>query len=270
LINFTIITPVRNGAKTIRDCVQSVRAQSLPAQHIIVDGHSTDETMKIIKTEYADCTETLSESDYGLYDAMNKGLQMARGDVIGILNSDDYYASSDVLASVAKLFVRSNFQSCYGDLVYVNRNHPQRIARYWRSGEYAPQLFYNGWMPPHPTFFVRQEVYEKHGNFNLALGSSADYEIMLRFLLKNEISVAYLPKILVYMRTGGTSGRSLWVRILANLSDRKAWRINHLKPRFWTLLMKPARKLPQFFRRPKCPSDDQWIRTFCATRRSMQ
>jgi glycosyltransferase len=222
----------------------------LKAQHIIVDGNSTDETMEIIKSEYAECTETLSESDDGIYDAMNKGLRMARGEVIGILNSDDYYASDHVLASVAEVLSKHEVASCYGDLVYVDRNNPLHSVRYWRSGAYEPKLFYNGWMPPHPTFFVRRNVYFRHGNFNLALGSSADYEIMLRFLLKVGVSVAYLPKILVYMRTGGASCKSLRLRINANMTDRKAWRVNQLKPRPWTLWMKPLRKLPQYFNRP--------------------
>lgn len=242
---------MRNGAATIRDCVKSVRDQSLRAQHIIVDGYSTDETMEIIRSDYADCTETISESDFGIYDAMNKGLRMARGDVIGILNSDDFYASNDVLASVAKVFLSSDVASCYGDLVYVDRNNPLHFVRYWQSGEYAPKLFYNGWMPPHPTFFVRREVYGKYGHFNLALANSADYEIMLRFLLKNGMSVAYLPKILVYMRTGGASCKTLWQRVRANYTDRKAWRVNQLKPYFWTLWLKPLRKLPQYIKRPK-------------------
>jgi glycosyltransferase len=252
LIDFTIITPVRNGATTIRDCVNSVRnQQASQTQHIIVDGESTDETMNIIKSEYARCTEILSESDDGIYDAMNKGLRMARGDVIGILNSDDFYASNDVLARVAKVFEHSDVESCYGDLVYVDRHHPHKIVRYWQSGEYSSDLLYKGWMPPHPTFFARRDVYEKYGNFNLALGTSADYELMLRFLLKNGISVAYLPKILVYMRTGGTSCNSLRLRLRANMTDRKAWRVNELKPRFWSMWMKPLRKLPQYIRRPK-------------------
>jgi glycosyltransferase involved in cell wall biosynthesis len=255
LIEFTIITPVRNGADTIRDCIQSIQGQTHSAQHIIVDGYSTDATMDIITSEYDDCTETLSESDDGIYDAMNKGLQMARGDVIGILNSDDYYASADVLASVARVFTDPNVESCYGDLVYVDRKDPRKIVRYWQSGGYTSKLFYNGWMPPHPTFFVRREMYEKYGNFNLAVGLSADYEIMLRFLLKKGIAVTYLPKILVYMRTGGASCKSLWRRIHANITDRKAWRVNQLKPHFWTLWMKPLRKLPQYIRRPKIRTD---------------
>ena len=250
MIRFTIITPVRNGALTIRDCIESVLAQTQDVQHIIVDGHSTDETMDIVNADYADCTETLSESDNGIYDAMNKGLRIARGDVIGILNSDDFYASNDVLSSVANVFTDPEIDSCYGDLVYISRNHPNRMVRYWQSGEYAPGHFYSGWMPPHPTFFVRRAVYEKHGNFNLSVDSAADYEIMLRFLLKHNISVAYLKKILVYMRTGGKSCSSWPLRFRANLMDRKAWRINQLKPHFWTLWMKPLRKLPQFIRRP--------------------
>ncbi len=251
MVDFTIITPVRNAATTIRDCVNSVRNQkNSQAQHIIVDGESTDETMNIIKSEYADCTEILSEPDDGVYDAMNKGLQMAHGEVIGILNSDDFYASNDVLETVAKVFDHSGVESCYGDLVYVDRHQPRKIVRYWQSGEYSPNLFYNGWMPPHPTFFARRKVYAKYGNFNLSLGVAADYEIMLRFLLKHSISSTYIPAILVCMRTGGASSKSFLHRIHSNMMNRKAWRINHLTPRFWTNWMKPLHKLPQYVRRP--------------------
>lgn len=124
---------------------------------------------------------------------MNKGLRMARGDVIGILNSDDFYASNDVLARIAEMFEHSYVESCYGDLVYADRHHPRKIVRYWQSRKYSPDLLYKGWMPPHPTFFARRDVYEKYDNFKLALGSSADYELMLRFLLKMELMNSRWP-----------------------------------------------------------------------------
>jgi glycosyltransferase involved in cell wall biosynthesis len=217
-------------------------------------------------------TRIISEPDKGIYDAMNKGIRLATGDIIGILNADDLYATPDVLAKVAALFDDPAIEACYGDLEYVKNSEkvPMKrgegdlypashgspltmhrshftVVRYWKSGVYNRNKFKWGWMPPHPTFFVRRSVYERHGTFNLQLGSAADYELMLRFLYVHGIRTAYLPEVLVLMRAGGASNESLAARIKANRMDRKAWEINGLKPYPWTLLLKPLRKLPQYF-----------------------
>jgi glycosyltransferase len=177
---------------------------------------------------------------------MNKGLNMATGDVIGILNSDDVYADNTVISKVAACFANSEYETVYGDLAYVNHNNLQKVVRRWKSGIFKPSNFYFGWMPPHPTFFVLKEVYEKVGRFNLSLKSSADYEIMLRILFKYHFRAYYLPEVLVNMRAGGISNASLINRIKANYEDRKAWKLNQLHPYFFTLFLKPIRKIFQF------------------------
>lgn len=188
----------------------------------------------------------VSEPDQGIYDAMNKGVRMAQGDIVGILNSDDYYASPAVLAKVVEVFNNPAIEACYGDLIYVDAADTGRTVRYWRSGGYAPNKFYWGWMPPHPTFFVRRSVYQRFGLFNLDLGSAADYELMLRFLVRHRIKTAYIPEVLVKMRTGGTSNVSWRNRLEANRMDRRAWAVNELKPYPWTLWLKPLRKVSQW------------------------
>jgi len=178
---------------------------------------------------------------------------LASGDVIGFLHADDIFADCDVLADVAALFERyfkknRPIDSCYGDLVYVRADNPKQIVRYWQSYEFDKRRFYYGWMPPHPTFFVRRSVYLKYGDFNLELGTSADYELMLRFLLKYGITSKYIPRILVKMRTGGVSNASVRNRLQANYHDRRAWRVNGLKPFPWTLYLKPLCKIGQYLR----------------------
>ena len=251
-MRISIITVVFNGRKTIEKCLDSVREQEcpFPVEHVIVDGGSDDGTLECIKRK--NCVSTIiSEPDEGIYDAMNKGIRAAGGDVVGILNADDFYASSHVLRHVVQLLDEKDLDSCYGDLVYVDADEVTKVKRYWRSGDYQPRKFYWGWMPPHPTFFVRREVYLKYGLFNLSFGTAADYELMLRFLLKHRISCGYIPEILVKMRAGGVSNISLRNRLRANQMDRRAWVENGLKPFPWTLSLKPLRKIKQFVCKPK-------------------
>lgn len=269
--SISIITAVYNGAATIADCLESVNVQTVPVEHIIIDGGSTDRTLDIVRAAAGPSSKIVSEPDNGIYDAMNKGIRHATGDIVGILNADDFYAETDVLAKVAAIFADPMVEACYGDLVYVKESgegrrakgerdkqlsvacHRSRIqiVRYWKSGEFKPDKFYWGWMPPHPTFFVRKSVYERYGAFNPDLGSAADYELMLRFLLKHRVNVAYISEVLVHMRTGGVSNASLKNRLRANQMDRLAWEVNGLRPYPWTLLMKPLRKLEQWIRRER-------------------
>jgi glycosyltransferase involved in cell wall biosynthesis len=242
----SIITSVLNGQRTLEDCISSVQAQSYPVEHIVVDGGSTDGTLAILETYDSSTVKVIYGPDRGIYDGMNKGLAVASGDIVGFLNSDDFYPSSDVLASVVKTLDEDNLDSCYGDLIYIRNSEAQEIFRYWKAADFDRRRFYWGWMPPHPTFFVRRRVYDKLGGFNLALGSAADYELMLRFLLKHRITSTYIPKVLVKMRTGGISNASLSNRIKANRKDRLAWTINEIEPYPFTLLLKPLRKLGQF------------------------
>ena len=243
----TIITVVRNGAASIKECLASVAGQRVKVEHLLIDGCSTDETLPIAESLRLEHLKILSEPDKGIYDAMNKGIHRANGDIIGILNADDVYYDDTVLDRVQRFFQSKNVQACYGDLVYVAGDTMSDVRRHWRSGSFDAKKLYWGWMPPHPTFFVRRSVYDAYGVFDLSLGSSADYELMLRFLLKHAVSTAYIPKILVKMRMGGVSNRSLRNRIKAHAMDYKAWRVNGLTPYPWTLPLKPLRKIPQFF-----------------------
>ena len=246
MTSISIITASYNVADTIPDCLECIEKQSVDAEHILIDGASTDATMQIIDAHREQLAHVVSEPDEGIYDAMNKGLKLASGDVIGILNADDFYPSDDTLVKVRGVFDDSDIEACYGDLVYVDSQNTDKVIRFWRSGQFNTKKFYWGWMPPHPTFFVRRSVYERYGDYNLELGSAADYEIMLRFLLRHQVNVTYIPEILVHMRIGGVSNMSLGNRLKANQMDRMAWKVNGLKPYPWTLWAKPLRKLKQW------------------------
>lgn len=243
----SIITATYNSAATLRDCLQSVAMQSYaPIEHIIIDGASKDDSLSIAQS-FAHIAQVHSAKDQGIYDAMNKGIAHATGDIIGILNSDDFYVDERVIQDIVTVFENSNCDVVYADLQYVDREHTDKIIRTWKSGTMQQHSFLYGWMPPHPTVFVRRKVYEQHGAFNLSLKSAADYEFMLRILYKEKCSVAYLPKTIVKMRDGGQSNQSIKHRIFANREDKKAWALNGLQPYFFTLLLKPARKLIQYF-----------------------
>jgi glycosyltransferase involved in cell wall biosynthesis len=260
MLKISIITAVFNAESTIRDCLQSIEKQEYPfVEHIIIDGGSADGTLEIIDEYKSGLAKVISEPDKGIYDGMNKGLQLATGDIIGLLNADDLYSGTDILTRAAHSFNEGTVDSCYGDLVYVHPMNIKQVLRYWRSGSYDVRRFYWGWMPPHPTFFVRKSIYEKYGLFNLDLGTAADYELMLRFLVKYKISATYIPDILVKMRSGGTSNASLKKRLLANRKDRLAWKVNGLKPYPWTLYLKPLLKLNQYIQRPPLSSADQLL-----------
>lgn len=245
-MTITLITPVWNSADTVSDCLKSIDTQTINCQHIIMDGGSIDNTLAEIERHPSQHRIVVSEPDQGMYDAINKGLKLANGDVVGILNSDDFYAGRDVLEKVAKTFENPEVDACYGDLLYVDRRDTNKVVRNWRSGHYRQRSFYNGWMPPHPTFFIRRKMYDKFGGYRLDLGSAADYELMLRMLLKHGAIASYLPEVIVRMRNEGMSNSSLINRLRANRMDRQAWVINGLKPRPWTLPMKPLRKLTQW------------------------
>ena len=242
----SIITATFNSESTILETIGSVHAQrDVDKEHIVVDGASTDRTMELVGN-HASVTKSVSEPDEGIYHAMNKGISLATGDIVGILNSDDTYSDDRVLASVMGTFERSGADVVYGDLVYVHSSDPSRIVRTWKSGAYREGSFKWGWMPPHPTFFVRREAYLRHGLFNLDIGTSADYELMLRFMHIRRLKAAYLDRVLVRMRSGGASNESLAARWKANRNDRKAWKMNGVSPFWFTMYLKPIRKVGQY------------------------
>lgn len=247
-MKISIITVTFNSESTLEQTIQSVVNQSYSnIEYIIVDGKSNDGTLKIIEKYKSNIHTLLSEKDKGLYDALNKGIALASGDVIGFLHSDDFYVDEEVIQKYVDVFLKTKCDAVYSDLYYVDKNNTDKIIRKWKSGLYHRNAFMNGWMPPHPTFFVKKEMYQKFGAFNLDFKSAADYELMLRFIHKHQIKLVYLPEFTVKMRVGGKSNITLQNRIAANLEDRKAWKTNGLKPRFYTLYLKPLRKLLQFF-----------------------
>lgn len=245
-MKISIITACYNSAATIADTLKSVAQQDYPdIEHIIIDGKSTDDTLRVL-CDFEHVRTVVSEKDSGIYDAMNKGVRHATGEIVGILNSDDLYTGSDVISRVMKEFEDESVDAVYADLQYVRFRDTTKVVRTWRSGNFSKKKFYYGWMPPHPTFFVRRTVYVKAGNFNLSLRSAADYEFMLRVLLKNDFHVRYIPEVIVRMRTGGASNATLKNRLRANREDREAWRLNGIKPYFFTIPFKPLRKVLQF------------------------
>ncbi|MEM9150759.1 MAG: glycosyltransferase family 2 protein [Cyanobacteria bacterium P01_F01_bin.3] len=247
-MTITIITPVWNNVATVGHCMHSIGGQTVPCQHILVDGASTDGTLEVMKKFQGPNTLIISEPDKGMYDAINKGLKYAKGEIIGVLNADDYYPIPDVLQLVVDAFSDPKIEASYGDLLYVDRIDTDKVIRTWKSGSYKRERFYAGWMPPHPTFFVRRSLYEQYGHYRRDLGSAADYELMLRILLKHKARAIHIPEVLVHMRNEGMSNASLLNRLRANRYDRQAWQVNDVRPRPWTLIAKPMSKLGQWFR----------------------
>ena len=244
----SLITIAYNSAATIEDTIKSIVAQEYSnIEYIIIDGGSTDNTLSIIEKYKESISTIISEPDKGIYDAMNKGVQNATGDLVGILNSDDIYTDNKVVSNIVEAI--GNKDSIYADLVYVDRDNTDKVTRYWKSGKYRRGIFKKGWMPPHPTFFIKKSCYDQYGIYNLQLKSAADYELMLRMLHKHNISVAYLPEVITKMRVGGQSNITVLNRFKANTEDRLAWTINNLKPGRLTLTMKPILKLSQFFKK---------------------
>jgi glycosyltransferase len=249
-VKVSIITITYNSEATLKDTIESVINQSYNnIEYIIVDGKSTDSTLSIIDSYKDKISKVVSEKDNGLYDALNKGISLATGDLIGIIHSDDFYTNNLVIEKIVKSIENNNSDAVYADLYYVDKNDTTKIFRKWKSGNYRHGMFLNGWMPPHPTFFAKRSVYQKFGSFNLDLVSAADYELMLRFIHKHKIKLAYLPEFIIKMRVGGKSNVSLKNRIRANKEDRKAWKINGLNPHFFTLYLKPLRKIIQLFKK---------------------
>jgi glycosyltransferase len=243
----SIITVCRNAETTIESSIQSVLKQDYPnIEYIVIDGKSSDKTISIIEKYSDKISKFISEKDEGMYFALNKGIRFATGDIIGLVHADDFYSNAKIISRIVKEFAEKKVDSVYGDLQYIEKGNSEKISRHWKSGPFNPKNFLKGWMPPHPTFFVKKNCYEKFGSFNTQFTISADYELMLRFLFKHKISCSYIPEVLVKMKTGGISNVTLKSRIKANKEDRLAWKINGLKPNSFTLILKPLSKLRQF------------------------
>jgi glycosyltransferase involved in cell wall biosynthesis len=246
-LKVSVITAVLSNRKYLSDAIESVLGQThADIEYIIVDGGSTDGTIELVQSYGDKIDKFISEKDKGVYYALNKGIAMASGEVIALLHSDDFYVNRFVISQVVEAFKKQQCDAVYSNLYYVSNNNKDKIIRTWNAGIYKPDSFYYGWMPPHPAFFAKREVYQKYDAFNTELKFAADYELMLRFILKHNIQICYLPKYFIKMRVGGASNRSLSNRLKANIEDRKAWKINQMKPRLFTLLLKPFSKIFQY------------------------
>ncbi len=250
-LKVSIITVSYNSLLTIRDCIESVSRQSYQyVEHIIIDGGSTDGTIGIVKSYGNKINKFISEPDRGIYDAMNKGIKLASGEIIGILNSDDFYSNNSIVSTVAKAMNDVKIDACYGDLIYVDRYSTNQVIRYWRSCEYKKGLFAKGWMPPHPTFFVKRWVYEKYGVFDLSLPVVADHEILLRFMHQHKIKTCYIPQVLVKMRLGGVTNNSILNIFKQNFTIIKTLRKNQIRVCVLSFFInKFIERIKQFFHR---------------------
>lgn len=223
----SIITVCYNSEKFIKHAIESVLNQDYPnIEYIIVDGGSSDNTLNIVKSYGSKITKIISEPDKGIFDAMNKGISLASGDIIGMLNSDDLYLDNKVISKVVESFKTYACKIIYGDLVYVKKDDINCIVRRWITKEYKQAAFKKGWHPPHPTLFVTKDTYELFGNFKLKFNLAADFEIMLRFIEKEKLKSYYLPQTLVKMRMGGASNKGIKSIFRQNIDCYKAFEEN--------------------------------------------
>lgn len=244
----SIITATYNSEKTIKDTILSLESQSYDnIEHIIIDGGSRDKTLDIIKKYSTKVSLIVSEPDKGIYDALNKGILKSSGDVVGFLHSDDLLAYPEAISDLVETFNNNECDAVYADLEYVSQDDITKVIRKWKSGEYTIGKVKYGWMPPHPTYFMKRDRYRDWSVFNLDYKISADYDSLLRYLWCNKAKLAYLPKTITKMRVGGASNRSLKNIILKSKEDVKIIKLNGL---FWpvTLLFKNLSKLPQFIK----------------------
>jgi glycosyltransferase involved in cell wall biosynthesis len=247
-VRITVVTPVLDRARVVSDCLFSVRGQThSDVEHVVVDGGSTDGTLEAVRSGLRPGGRLLTGPDRGLYDALNKGIAAATGEVVGTLGADDVYAGPEVLARVARALDDSGADVLHGDLLYV-RADLRSVVRRWRSSPFRPGRFLRGWMPPHPTFFARRELFEQLGGYDLRLRIAADYELMLRFLEHHRLRSHYLPETLVTMRTGGVSNAPRHL-VRKSLEDAYAlWLNGHGVAAPVVVALKNVRKLPQLFR----------------------
>ncbi|WP_242695909.1 glycosyltransferase family 2 protein [Desertivirga brevis] len=248
-MKISIVTVTYNAERFLANCIESVVSQRHPnIEYIIIDGASTDSTLQIISRFNDQIAKIVTEKDKGMYDALNKGIKMATGDVVGLLNSDDFFPNNDVVGKIAQAFEGSNADILYGDLWYVDQTDTNKALRKWKSKPYQHGMFQRGWMPAHPTFYAKRELFELYGYYRLDMGSAADYELMIRFMHKNKLKSVYLPELMVKMRAGGMSNSSVEARMKANRADLEAMKMNGIKYPKLAAFLKPLRKIPQFLK----------------------
>ncbi|MGR5135884.1 glycosyltransferase family 2 protein [Vibrio jasicida] len=245
----SVITATYNSSQTVIDTLESLNQQTYEdIEYIIIDGASSDATLKVVQENCSRIAKIISEPDKGIYDALNKGIKAATGDIIGFLHSDDLFAYPDAIRDLVKTLEAEGTDSVYADLEYVSKEDTSKVVRKWKSGSCSKAKLLSGWMPPHPTFFMKRDQYQKLGLFNLKFNIAADYDSILRYLWSNEVSTSYLPKVVTKMRVGGASNRSLKNIVEKTKEDIEALKANGI---FWprAILMKNVSKIPQFFTR---------------------
>ncbi len=242
----TIITATYNSVKTLEQTIKSLHSQTYKnVQHIIIDGKSSDGTLEIIDKYKQHIDIVISEADKGIYDALNKGIALATSEVIGFLHADDIFAADNVLEEIANVFYNNNIDAVYGDLQYVAETDINKIIRHWRSNSFEPNKIYKGWMPPHPTFYVRRQMYLKHNTFNINYKIAADYDMMMRLLFVHKIKVKYIPMVMIKMRVGGKSNASI-KNIIRKMSEDYNIMRTHKIGGILTLFFKNISKISQF------------------------
>jgi glycosyltransferase involved in cell wall biosynthesis len=247
-MKISIITVTYNSAATLKDTIKSVLQQDYPnIEHILIDGNSTDDTVEIIRS-YPHITNWISEKDKGLYDAINKGIQRANGEVVGILNSDDFFPNEKVLSIIAKQFTDPEVDAVIGDIAFVKPDNLGRIIRHYSSAKFHPKKFAAGYMPAHPSFYVRKKFYDDFGLYKMDYKIAADYELLIRFMHTKGIRFRYIPEILVYMRTGGVSNQSAMSRYILNKEIIRACAENGIKTNMARLSMKYFNKIFEYIK----------------------
>src|SRR6476469_4180491 len=234
----SIITTTYNSEATVKDTLESVKIQDYPnIEHILVDGRSTDNTVDIIRS-FPHVAQYVSEEDQGLYDAINKGIMMSTGDVVGILNSDDFFPDRNVISSIVRAFETQKVDAVYGDIAFVKPENLHKIVRYYSSKKFHPKKFAWGYMPAHPSFYAKKSCFEKLGYYQLDYKIAADFELLMRFFTNKTIRTFYLEKVIVYMRTGGVSNKNALSRYILNKEIIKACRENGVNTNMFLLSLK--------------------------------
>ena len=248
-MKISIITVVWNNNETIKYAIDSVLNQTYKdIEYIVVDGASTDGTVEVVKSYGGKITKFISEKDNGLYDAMNKGISLATGNIVGILNSDDFYVDNNVVKQVVREFNNRGVDSVFADLVYISSSNINKVVRYFDSGQFKPSLFSYGLMPAHPTFFVKKSIYEKYGKFHTDFKNAADFDLLVRFIYTNKITYHYIDKVIVKMRLGGasTSFSSMGTN---NMEILRACKVNGIKTNIFKILLRYVLKFRSSFKK---------------------
>jgi len=252
-MKFSIITATLNSESTVKDCLDSVKGQSWSSiEHIIIDGASRDKTVKIVEKYATECTaknrtvKIYSEPDTGLYDALNKGISKASGDIIGFVHSDDMLADKFTLEEIHNAFIKSGADGIYGDLVYIKRANSNKVIRNWKSEAFQIGKLKYGWMPAHPSLYLRKTIYDDYGVFNLNYKISADYDFILRVFSSETFRFRYIPQLVIKMRIGGESNNGIRSIRNKSMEDYRILKNNKISKPLWALTCKIMRKLPQF------------------------